>query len=78
MKTVKTDFIYNFYMQHTAELIIFIMLYLISLMLIYLKTGSLYLLITFLQFPLCPTPPLLVTTNLFFYELVHLFVLKHN
>ena len=64
MKTAKTDFIYNFHMQHIAVLIIFIVLYIISLVLIYLKTGSLYLLITFIQFPLRPTPPLPVTTNL--------------
>ena len=37
-------------------LIIFIMLYITFLVLTYLKTGSLYLLTTFIQFPLLPSP----------------------
>ena len=51
------------------------MLYIASLVLIYLITGSLYLLTTFMSFPL-PLPPTSGNhkSDLFFYE----FFLKYN
>ena len=57
-------------------LIIFIMLYVTSLVLIYLITGSLYLLTTFILFSL-PLLPTSRTTNLSSFS-VSLFVLKYN
>ena len=63
----------NFHIQCRAVLIIFIVLYITSLVLIYLIIGSLYLLTTFIQPPTCS--PSLATTNLVsFYEC--LFVLE--
>ena len=59
-----------------AMLIIFIMLYVTSLVLTYLITGSLYLLTTFILFSL-PLLPTSRTTNLFSFS-VSLFVLKYN
>ena len=53
----------NFPIYHVEVLTTVIMLYITSLVFIYLITRSLYLLITFLQFPL-PQPLPLVTTNL--------------
>lgn len=47
----------------TALLALVIVLYIISLVLISLVTGSLHVLITFLQLP-CPHIPPLVTTSL--------------
>ena len=55
---------------------IYIMLYITSLVFIYLMTTSLYLLTTFFQDPLPPYPPLLVTTNLVSYSMT--LFLKHN
>ena len=43
------------YVIYKRVLIIFIMLHIASLVLIYLKTGSLCLLTAFIQFP-CPLP----------------------
>ena len=59
-----------------AMLIIFIMLYVTSLVLTYLINGSLYLLTTFILFSL-PLLPTSRTTNLFSFS-VSLFVLKYN
>ena len=52
----------NFHMQHTAALITVTMLYITFLVLIYFITGSVYLLINFIQ--LSPHTLPLVTTNL--------------
>ena len=54
------------------------MLYITSLVLIYLITGNLYLFTAFIQFPL-PSPPTLVNQkfDLLFYEFTCLF-LKYN
>ena len=61
MRTLRIYSLYNFPVYHTALLTIVIILYIISVVLIYLTTGSLYLLTAFLQFLLSPP---LVTTNL--------------
>ena len=61
----------NFSVYHTALLAIVIMLFIASLVLIYLITGGLYLLTTFLQFRV--SPPLASgshKSDLFFCELV--------
>ena len=52
MRTLRIYIFNNFHILHTAVLIIFIMLHIISLILIYLISGSLYLLTAFTQFPL--------------------------
>ena len=69
MRTLRIYSLYNFPMYHTAVLAIVIMLYITSLVLIYLITESLYLLTTFLQFPL-PSFPAIGNhkSDLFFYK----------
>lgn len=73
MKTLGIHSLNNFLLYHTAALAI-VMLYIVSLVRICLITGSLYLLIFFLQLSLS-TPAFLVPTNLifFFYEFSILF-----
>ena len=70
MRTLRIYSLNNFPIYHTAVLIIFIM-YITSLVLIYLITGSLDLLTAFIQFLL---PPPSASSNhksdLFFYEFV--------
>ena len=56
MRTRRIYFLNSFHIYHTAVLTVVIKLYVTSLVLIYLITGSLYLLITFMQFPLSPAP----------------------
>ena len=56
MRTLRTYFLNNFLVQHITMLTIFIMLYLLSLIHIYLITGSLCLLTAFIQF-LFPSLP---------------------
>ena len=51
MRTHKMYSLNSFPVYHTAVLPIVMMLYITSLVLIYLITGNLYLLTTFLQFP---------------------------
>ena len=69
MRTLRIYSRNNFAMYHTAVLTVVIMLYTTSLVLTYLVTGSLYLLTTFLLFPL-PPPPASDNhkSDLFFYE----------
>ena len=55
MRTLRIYSLNHFHILHTAVFVIFIMLYFMSLVLIYLVTGSLYLLTTFIQ--LCLPPP---------------------
>lgn len=55
-------------LYHAAVVTIDIMLYTIALVLIYLITGNLYLLTTFLQFPLSTSGN--HKSDLFFYEFV--------
>lgn len=57
MRTLRVYSLNNFQLYHTAVLTLLIMLYITSLVFIYLITGSLYLLTTFLQVPPPPTPP---------------------
>ena len=56
MKTLRIYSLNNFDIEHTAMLIIFIMLYIAPLVTvnIYLITESLFLLTTFTQLPLSP------------------------
>ena len=50
------DLLLKIYIYDTTELIILSMLYTTSLVFIYLITGILYLLTTFIQFSLLPLP----------------------
>ena len=56
MRTLRIYYLNNFHIQCTAVFSIFIMLYITSLILIYLITGSLYLLTVFIQVPIPPPP----------------------
>ena len=51
MRTLRVYSLNSFQLYHAAVLTLLIMLYITSLVFIYLITGSLYLLITFIQFP---------------------------
>ena len=55
MRTLRIDSL-NFHIYHIAVLIIFIMLYITSLIFIYLIPRSLYLLTAFIRFHLPPPP----------------------
>ena len=69
MRTLRIYSLTNFSIYHTAVLTIVVMLYIPSLVLIYLTTRSVHSLITFLQFLLL-TPPASGNhkSDLFFYE----------
>ena len=56
MRTLRIDSL-NFHVKHTAVLTVVSMLCIMSLVLIYLITGSLYILTTFIQFPHYSPPP---------------------
>ena len=56
MRTLRIYSLKNFYIYHTAVLIIFMILSIASLVLIYLITGSWYLLATLIQSPFPQTP----------------------
>ena len=78
MRTLRIYSLNNFHIEHSAELIILIMLCITSLVLIDLITGSVFLLTTFLYFPLLCLPPL-VTTNLISFSVsLFLFLLKYT
>ena len=69
MTTLRIYSLNSFPIYHTAVVPIAIMLYITSLGLMYLITGSLYLLTTFIKFSLSPTPAASNhKSNLFFYE----------
>ena len=71
MRTLRIYYLNNGHKEHTAMSIIFIMLYITSLVLVYPITASLYLSTTFIQFSL---PLTLASGNhksdLFFYKFV--------
>ena len=71
MRTLRISSPNNFHIKHAAVLIIFTMLYITSLVLLYLITGSSCLLTAFLQFPL-PLFPIsgIHKSEVFFYEFV--------
>ena len=71
MRTLRIYSLNSCHILHPALFTIFIMLCITALVLIYLITGSLYLLTTFIQFPL-PPPPASGNhkPDLFFYEFV--------
>lgn len=54
MRTLRSYSLTSFHIYHTAVLATVTMLYIASLIVIYLMTGSLYLLTTFFHFPLPP------------------------
>ena len=56
MKTFKIYSLNNFHVKYIAVLLIFITLDIMSLVLIYFITGNVYLLTTFVHFPLSPSP----------------------
>ena len=74
MRTLRSYSLNNFPIYHTVVLLIVITLYITALVLVYLITGSIYLLTTFFQFPLPPrTASSNHKTNLFFCEFVGFF-----
>ena len=77
MGTLSIYCLNNFPMYHTAVLTTVIMLYIISLVLIYFIIGGLYLLIPFIQFPFS-LPPTPVTTNLISFSMSLVFVFSDS
>ena len=68
MRTLRIHSLNNSPVNHTAVLTVVIMIYIIFLVLIYLKNGILYLLTSFLHFSFPPLP--LVTTNLISFSVI--------
>ena len=64
MRTLRIYSLNSCHIEHTAMFILFITLYMTSLVLTYLITGILSLLTTFIQFPL-PLPPTSQIQSLF-------------
>lgn len=71
MRTLRLSWLSNPHVSRTAVLIMCILLYITFVVLIYLMTRSLYLLTTFIQFPLFPLPASgNQESDLFFYAFV--------